>query len=160
MQEKDINLAVARYLKRLINSSPNMEAFMTRETDKYVSLADRVRFCERFYGDLFVSIHCNACDSWRSRGARGIEFYYLNPRGATSGSRRYLEEIENRNGGNNDGTPNWNHPIFRSLARESLLKWLTEGRIVCEHLKAAAYQIPYYRKYSNNYYGFRFARTP
>jgi len=148
--EKDVNLAVAREMKRLIDAAPNIEAYLTRESDRYVSLADRARFCDRFYGDLFISIHCNATDSSRKRAARGLELYYLNPRGATRGSLRYLEEIENRNGGSNGGsTPDWNHPIFRSLARESLLKWLNEGRIVCEHLKAACYQIPYYRRYGN-----------
>jgi len=149
--EKELNLTVAQELKRLFDASPNVEAFLTRSTDKYVSLGDRSAFCDNFYGDLFISIHCNATDSWRHRNARGLELYYLNPTGATKGSLRYLEEIENRNGNgkSDDGKHNWDHPIFRTLARESLLKWQTEGRIVCEYLKAAANQIPYYRRYNN-----------
>jgi N-acetylmuramoyl-L-alanine amidase len=156
VEEKDVNLAVARELKRLIDASPNMIAYLTRETDTYVSLGDRLRFCEQLFkerktpGDLFISLHCNATDSYRGRSARGIEFYYLNPKGATKGALRYLEEIENRNGNKtNEKQTNYKHPIFRSLARESLLKWLTEGRIVCENLKAACYQIPYYKKNNN-----------
>lgn len=148
--EKDVNLAVAREMKRLMDAAPNLEAYLTRQTDKYVSLGDRARFCDRLYGDLFISIHCNASDSRRGRGARGLELYYLNPRGASRGSLRYLEEIENRNGGNNlRGTPNLDHPIFQSLARDALRKWLGEGRIVCEYLKSACYQVPYYRRYGN-----------
>ncbi|MCX8035796.1 MAG: N-acetylmuramoyl-L-alanine amidase [Candidatus Sumerlaeia bacterium] len=154
LQEKDLNLAIAKEIKRLIDASPNMEAFMTRETDKYMSLADRQNFCDRhkppICGDLFLSIHCNASDSYRTRGARGIEFYYLNPTGTAKGSLRYLEELENRNGGSgSDSTSPKDHPIFFTLARESLLKWLTEGRIVCEHLKASCLQVPYYRAYNN-----------
>jgi len=147
VREKDINLAVAREIKRLIAASPNMEAFLTRDGDRFLSLADRVRFCENFCGDLFISIHCNASDSWRTRGARGMEFYYLDPTGTARGAVRYLEEIENRNGGKGD--ENWNRPIFRTLAREALLKWLTEGRIVCEHLRAACSQIPDLGRYAN-----------
>jgi len=154
VQEKDLNLRVALEVKRLLDASPNMEAFLTRGSDRYVSLADRQSFCDRrsprIAGDLFISIHCNASDSWRTRGARGIEFYYLDPTGTARGALRYLEEIENRNGGKGeDNGPNWDHPIFRTLARESLIKWLTEGKIVCEHLRAASSQIPYFRRYAN-----------
>lgn len=151
VEEKDVNLAVAKQLKRLIDASPNMEAFLTRETDKHMSLADRRDFCKRFYGDLFISIHCNASDSYRSRGARGIEFYYLNPRAATRGATRYLEEIENRNGKTKSTTPapNLSHPIFKKLAQETYSRMLQEGRVVCEYLKSACYQIDYYKRYGN-----------
>jgi N-acetylmuramoyl-L-alanine amidase len=153
VQEKDLNLNVALDLKRLIDASPNVEAFLTRSSDKFVSLGDRQQFCDRYNieADLFVSIHCNASDSYRARGARGIELYYLNPTGAAKGSLRYLEDLENRNGGagGNEGLHNLDHPIFGQLARERLLNWLTEGRIVCEHLKSACYQIPYYKRNGN-----------
>jgi len=151
VQEKDINLAVAREIKRLVDASPNMEALLTRDRDVYVSLADRQNFCQRhsppICGNLFVSIHCNFS---RSRSAGGIELYYLNPTGATRGSRRYLEEYENRNGARNGQSQSLlNHPIFFTLARESFQTWLTEGRVVCEHLKAATLQMPYYRRNGN-----------
>jgi len=153
IQEKDLNLNVALYLKRLIDASPNVEGFLTRSTDKYVSLADRQQFSDRYNveADLFVSIHCNASDTYRARSARGIELYYLNPTGAAKGSLRYLEDLENRNGGAaaTEGLHNLDHPIFGQLARERLLNWLTEGRIVCEHVKSACYQIPYYRSNGN-----------
>jgi len=150
VKEKDVNLTIAREIKRLIDAQPNMEAFLTRNSDRYVSLSDRGRFCEHFCGDLFLSIHCNASDSWRARGARGMEFYYLNPSGTTKGAIRYLEEVENRNGGKNtDNDRGRSRPVLRSLAAESLLKWQTEGQIVCEHLRSAIFQIPYYRRNGN-----------
>jgi len=148
IKEKDVNLAVAVEMKRLIDASPNMEAFLTRTTDRYLSLADRGAFCDNYCGDLFVSIHCNAGDSYRDRVARGMEFYYLNPTGTTRGATRYLEEIENRNGGKSEPNDH-SRPILQALARESLLKWLTEGRIVCEHLKLSCGQIAYFRRYAN-----------
>jgi len=149
VQEKDINLEAAKQLQRLVNSSPNMVAYMTRETDVYVSLRDRVKFCEQYFGDLFVSIHCNAADSRRARGARGIEFYYLNPSGASSSYLRWLEQVENLNGRDGEDSPNWDLPILQALARESLLKWLTEGRVVCEYLKKHCYEMSYYRQHNN-----------
>ncbi|MBM3334576.1 N-acetylmuramoyl-L-alanine amidase [Candidatus Sumerlaeota bacterium] len=145
--EKDVTLAVAQEVKRLIDASPNMEALLTRDRDVYVSLGDRQNFCQRhsppICANLFVSVHCNFS---RARSARGLELYYLNPTGATRGSRRYLEEYENRNGQNQSPL---NHPIFASLARESFQAWLTEGRVVCERFKAAAFQMPYYRGNGN-----------
>lgn len=150
--EKDINLAAALDLKRLFDASPNVEAFLTRDSDRYVSLADRQQFAERrnIEGDLFLSIHCDASDSWRSRGARGIGLYYLNPSGTAKGSLRYLEEIENRNGGKKEDVGrNLDHPIFTTLAKEAFLRCLTEGKVVCEYLKTACYQIPYYQRSGN-----------
>jgi N-acetylmuramoyl-L-alanine amidase len=148
VKEKDINLMVALEMKRLIDASPNMEAFLTRQNDRFLSLADRGFFCDNYCGDLFISVHCNAADSYRARGARGMEFYYLNPTGTSKGATRYLEEIENRNGGRNEANGH-SRPILQALARESLLKWLTEGRIVCEHLKLSCAQIPYFQRYTN-----------
>lgn len=59
--EKDINLAVALKLKRLIEKNvPDAQVVMTRSTDHFVTLQGRADIANRAQGDLFISIHTNS----------------------------------------------------------------------------------------------------
>ncbi len=58
--EKDIALDVARRLKERLNHNERLHIYLTRETDKTVSLSDRVKFANDIGADLFISIHVNA----------------------------------------------------------------------------------------------------
>ncbi len=91
--EKDLVLSYAQKLKYLIDKSPNLTALMTRNSDVYVSLGDRVDFAQKNEGDYFVSIHLN--DAPKPSSARGIEFFHWADTGATSAAMRYLESLEN-----------------------------------------------------------------
>ncbi|MEQ1439582.1 N-acetylmuramoyl-L-alanine amidase [Fontimonas sp. SYSU GA230001] len=90
--EKDVALAVARKLAKLINDTPNMRAVLTRDGDYYVGLRDRVNVARRHQADLFVSVHCNA---FTRRDMRGTAVYVLSNRGATSEHARWLAHKEN-----------------------------------------------------------------
>lgn len=76
--EKEINLAVARELARLLRRDPGYSVYLTRETDRFVPLDQRAAFANQRNADLFISIHCNAskndAPSWG-----GIETYHLGP---------------------------------------------------------------------------------
>jgi len=48
---------------------------MTRSTDVFIELQERTAIANQVGADLFVSVHANAA---LSRGAAGIETYYLN----------------------------------------------------------------------------------
>ena len=90
--EKDIVLELGKKLRDLINKSPNMRAFLTREKDVYVSLQERVDFALQNKGDMFISLHLNAPFSRkRYEYARGIEIFYLDPKGVRSA----LTDFEN-----------------------------------------------------------------
>ena len=94
LREKDVVLAIAKEVSRLLNKTPVATAVMTREGDDYLSLADRVSFAERLEGDLFVSIHANAARYHRKNNSpRGVEFYYLSP--DSNPEVRDLEMAEN-----------------------------------------------------------------
>lgn len=76
--EANFNLSIAlkirMHLEKLL---PYAKVLMTRETDVYVSLADRVAFCNKHRNSeindvFFISIHCNAA---LSDIARGMEVY-------------------------------------------------------------------------------------
>ncbi|MDI6641121.1 MAG: N-acetylmuramoyl-L-alanine amidase [Elusimicrobiota bacterium] len=72
-KEKDINLAIAKELARLLKED-NYEVFLTREDDVFVPLVDRTQFANDKKADVFVSIHCNASIK---KDTRGFEIYFL-----------------------------------------------------------------------------------
>lgn len=61
--EKDINLAVALQLKKLLKENmPNVKLVYTRSTDVYLTLQQRTDIANQAKGDLFISIHTNSVD--------------------------------------------------------------------------------------------------
>ncbi|QCK16597.1 N-acetylmuramoyl-L-alanine amidase [Mangrovivirga cuniculi] len=56
--EKDINLMIS---KEILNQSQNtnIKIILTRDSDEYISLSDRVTFINNQKADMFLSIHCN-----------------------------------------------------------------------------------------------------
>lgn len=70
--EKNETLDVARRLRKLLLSY-NLQVIMTRDSDTYVSLAERVSIANRNENAIFVSIHFN--DS-RVHGVEGVETFY------------------------------------------------------------------------------------
>ncbi len=75
LYEKDANLAIAKYLDRLIKDTLGIKIIMTREKDIYLSLKARTSIANSNSADLFVSIHCNA--SAKSSKMKGFETYFL-----------------------------------------------------------------------------------
>jgi N-acetylmuramoyl-L-alanine amidase len=75
LREKDINLAVARALQKLLREKAGLEAILTRESDVDVPLEDRTVIANQKRADLFVSIHTNA---HRDRKRGGVETFFLN----------------------------------------------------------------------------------
>ena len=75
--EKDINLAIALKLAALIREKIQYEVYLTRSTDRWISLAGRARFANQFTADqtLFISIRCN---SHTNTHVHGLESYIFN----------------------------------------------------------------------------------
>ncbi|MDB6095869.1 MAG: N-acetylmuramoyl-L-alanine amidase, partial [Francisellaceae bacterium] len=44
LREKDVVIKIAKYLKKLLDKEPNLQAVLIRQGDYYVGLQDRVRF--------------------------------------------------------------------------------------------------------------------
>ncbi len=91
-REKDITLAIARKLKKLIDAEPGMRAVLTRKGDYYVGLRKRMKIARRHHADFFVSIHA---DAFRNKKARGSSVFVLSNRGASSEAARWLAQREN-----------------------------------------------------------------
>jgi N-acetylmuramoyl-L-alanine amidase len=92
LREKDVVLSVALALRDKLNAVPNMRAFLTRDADYFVPLAERVKKARRVQADLFVSIHA---DAFTNRAARGASVFALSDRGASSAEARWLADKEN-----------------------------------------------------------------
>ena len=75
LYEKDVVLDIALKLKKILVSDPNLEIFLTRETDVFIPLEQRTAIANSKNADLFISIHANASPR---RDAKGIETYLLN----------------------------------------------------------------------------------
>ncbi len=75
LKEKEINLAVALALRKMLREEGGIDAVLTRESDVDVGLEDRTVIANQRRADLFVSIHTNA---HRDRKRGGVETFYLN----------------------------------------------------------------------------------
>ena len=91
-REKDITLSIAKKLKEKIDAEPNMQAVLTRDSDFFIPLHDRVVKARAMQADLFISIHA---DAFTNPAARGSSVFALSEKGATSASARYLAKKEN-----------------------------------------------------------------
>lgn len=152
VNEKELTLQFAYYLKRLIDSSPNMVALVTRADDSNVGLRDRVHFAESNQGDLFISLHLN--DGAGNNNARGMEVYYLNEKGTVDGAVRAVEERENKEVG--DATKKSGNSVINSiltdLERAKLRDWQYESYVFCKRIEQSMLQMPFF---SQNYRGIK-----
>lgn len=73
LREKDVNLDIAKRLSQLLEDS-GIEVVMTRRSDNFISLENRVEIANRANADFFISIHSNSA---RSRKLNGFEVYYI-----------------------------------------------------------------------------------
>jgi N-acetylmuramoyl-L-alanine amidase len=74
IQEKTLNLKLAKMLKGEIEKHPGYRAILVRDGDYDVHWVRRVSFARERGGELFVSLHFN---SNRSSKLRGLELYFL-----------------------------------------------------------------------------------
>ncbi|MDT8341109.1 MAG: N-acetylmuramoyl-L-alanine amidase [Longimicrobiales bacterium] len=76
-REKDVTLAVARALARVLEQDDDLEVHLTRDEDVLVPIWERGQVATRIKGDrygIFLSIHANAVTR---RDVRGVETYFL-----------------------------------------------------------------------------------
>ena len=93
--EKNVSLQVAMRVRDHLVKTLGAEVSMTREEDQLLSLPERVEFANKRRPDLFLSIHCNAMPTHRSRvRVQGIETYFLSPN-ASNATARAAADREN-----------------------------------------------------------------
>ena len=90
--EKTVTLSIAKRLKAKIDAQPNMRAVLTRDSDFFVPLGQRVQKARRVNADLFISVHA---DAFIKPTARGSSVFALSETGASSTAARWLAQKEN-----------------------------------------------------------------
>jgi N-acetylmuramoyl-L-alanine amidase len=75
VEEKHVVLEIARALGELMRREIGCEVLLTRDSDIFLPLEERTAIANTRKGDLFISIHANACPD---RKGRGVETYFLN----------------------------------------------------------------------------------
>jgi N-acetylmuramoyl-L-alanine amidase len=75
VREKDVVLEIARLLAAHIRQELGCEVILTRDSDVFLPLEERTAIANTRKGDLFISIHANACVDPKGHG---IETYFLN----------------------------------------------------------------------------------
>ncbi|MAB09920.1 MAG: N-acetylmuramoyl-L-alanine amidase, partial [Hyphomonas sp.] len=77
-KEKDITLAAALQLKELLEADPRYEVRLTRETDTFIELEDRVTLARNWGANLFISLHADAAGR---DSVSGASVYTISARG-------------------------------------------------------------------------------
>lgn len=73
--EKDVVLRFAHEVRRRLSRDPRVLVVMTREDDRFLDLADRVKVAREARADLFLSIHADALPAHPN--IHGASFYTL-----------------------------------------------------------------------------------
>ncbi len=115
LQEKDVALQVARRLRSLLEKQLGAQVLLTRDDDHFLTLSARVAFSNEQRPDLFISLHCNAMPTRRTRArVHGLETYFLSA-AASNATARAAAARENSEA-----------PVARKARGDSTLAFILE----------------------------------
>jgi len=112
--EKNVVLPLSKYLAYELKKR-GYKVYLTRNTDKFITLKNRTKFANKKHADLFISLHCNIAP--KHPRVYGIETYFLSP--ARSSRAKRVAKIENSAIGN-----------LRSTTQNIVLNFLNKNRII------------------------------
>jgi N-acetylmuramoyl-L-alanine amidase len=79
--EKDVTLAFAREIRKQLERGGKYKVVLTRDSDQFLRLRDRIAVARRAGAQLFISLHA---DSHRDTGFRGASVYTLSEEASDS----------------------------------------------------------------------------
>ncbi|MDE0858994.1 MAG: N-acetylmuramoyl-L-alanine amidase [Akkermansiaceae bacterium] len=126
--EANYNLKVARMLKDHLTKL-KFKVVMTRNSDKFLTLQQRVNIANKYSNAIFVSIHFNAIGQRGRTRARGIETFTLSPVGVAHYGRSLKASDFVLKAGNRQDSAN--------IALATAIHWGTRM-----HLKKAGMEVP------------------
>ncbi len=91
-KEKNIVLNIAKKLQKIINHNPKLKAILSRKSDYFIKLTNRVKFAQKNNAAIFISIHA---DSVKRKTAKGASVYVLSAKGGNTKFAKELEKSEN-----------------------------------------------------------------
>lgn len=136
-EEKHVVLAIAETVRDLLREHPRVEARLTRESDHFIPLYQRVEIAHQHGASLFMSIHA---DGYTSPDANGASVFALSNRGASSAMARYMSQRENdadKVGGVavQEKDNYLNQILFDLVQTDTIRNSLTLGKHVLDHIR-------------------------
>lgn len=123
LMEKDVVLDIAKKLRTLLQQS-GFKVILTRDDDRFVSLADRAEIANEANADIFISIHCNAAENKSARGS--IVFFLAD---AKTDQARAAAALENAS---------FKFESTASASKNSDIDFIISDLMQTEHLKESA----------------------
>ena len=155
--EKNVTLAFARSLRGELEKNADLEIFLTRDSDVFLRLNERVQKARGFGADLFISIHA---DTINMTSMRGATVYTISDR-ASDDLAKALADRENK-ADLVDGLPPDESPevtdILIDLARRETLSFSVNfaDRVISSLLQSDINLI----KNPHRYAGFQVLKAP
>ncbi len=123
--EKQATLDIAKRVAGILNKQNDLDVFLTRTADYYITLKYRTTFANEHNGDLFVSIHCNANPNTE---AYGTETYFY----STKASNQAAEVAAVHENGDGDAIDS----ILNSLHNQAYrLRSFELAKLVDAHIR-------------------------
>ena len=91
IKEKNLTLMAAKILKKKLEKK-SFKVFLTRSSDRYIRLKNRVKFARSKSADLFISLHA---DSTKNKNTNGTSIYSLSEKASDKLSQA-LADRENK----------------------------------------------------------------
>jgi N-acetylmuramoyl-L-alanine amidase len=98
VSEKEITLAIAQKIKNL-NIDSDIEIVLTRDSDSFNSLQERIDFINSLNPDFVISLHVNWAENTNLNGA---EFYISHNENVKEQSLNLARKIQNEIGNNSE----------------------------------------------------------
>lgn len=118
LKEKDVNLAVALHLEKLLKQA-GLEVVMTRREDRTVELRERSDYLNSQGVDLVVSLHCNA---WKTPEPDYASVYIYRGGGeAEKAAEKVLAALVEATGWPDGGVRTENFHILRETKAPAIL---------------------------------------
>ncbi len=127
--EKDITLLLAQSVAaQLVLRMPHAKVLLTRDGDRTLTLADRVRFANEQHADLFLSIHANASPT---KEQSGFETFVVDAKAGALATASHGQLAQGESGAEEGAQAN---NMLRALAMQaSRSKALTFASAIQQH---------------------------
>lgn len=133
IHEKDVAVLYSLKLRdELKKALPELEIFLTREDDRYVSLPDRAKFANSKSANLFLSLHVNHAPNAK---VEGLETYILSP-DATDDDAKKTALLENDSWLKNSKIKDTGDAVKKILVDMEQTKYIQESALAASKIQS------------------------
>lgn len=141
--ERDVTLEAARELRRQLENTGRYEVVLTRDTDVFLTLQQRVQVAADVRADLFLSIHADSVPT--NPSAQGAAVYTLNDRAENRARDRAMQ------GADRSRQADVNNILVSLELREKRNQSSAFADVLLQHLSASGTLLPNPHRQENFY---------